>query len=98
MIPKYREQYNKNFSEKQYERFVAQINQAYPGQLDFRMAETPVFATSVFRDKMINVCEEVVDLITDKDFITLTQQSIPKNLLFKNDESLPQMMVFDFGV
>ena len=53
MIPKIREQFNNNFSEKKYQEFLNDLNSKHPGEIEFRVAETPVFIPKEFTKKMI---------------------------------------------
>ena len=43
MIPGLRKQYNREFTQEKYEAFIKDLSAVFPGQLDFRTAETPVF-------------------------------------------------------
>ena len=43
MIPELREQFNKEFTEEKYQSYIDDLGNVYPGHLDFRVAETPVF-------------------------------------------------------
>ena len=51
MIPALRKAFNENFSKEKYEAFLTELNNLHPGQLDFRVAETPVFIDQVFKKK-----------------------------------------------
>ena len=54
MIAEIRDQFNNNFSEKKYKEFLADLNRKHPGEIDFRVAETPVFVPKSFTKKMIS--------------------------------------------
>ena len=43
MIPEARRRYNAAFSPARYQEMLADIERQLPGQLDFRVAESPVF-------------------------------------------------------
>ncbi|MDP4130085.1 MAG: hypothetical protein Q8918_06380 [Bacteroidota bacterium] len=98
MIPHLRKSYNDDFSSAKYEAFLRDLNAKYPGSIDFRVAETPVFVPSGFRDKMINACESIVDLITDPDFKQQTKNAIPSGDFVPGTESPCSFIAFDFGV
>ena len=72
MVPALREKFNKNFSQKNYEEFLKDLNTHHPGTIDFRMAETPIFVDKAFKDKMLSACESIIDVIEKPDFISLT--------------------------
>jgi len=98
MIPELREEFNNNFTEKKYEEFLKDLNSKHPGDIVFRVAETPVFVPKDFTDKMIGACETIVDFIKDPGFKKLTERSIPasENVPGENDHS--HFIAFDFGV
>jgi hypothetical protein len=93
-----REPFNKNFTKEKYEAYVAKIENLHPGALDFRNAETPVFVPKDFTKKMLDACEDIIDVIVRPDFISLTGRSIPKDIVVPNETSQPEFVVFDFGV
>ena len=68
MIPSIREKYNKDFSQQRYKDFLEELNSAHPGNIEFRVAETPVFVPKEFNNKMISACEKIVDVILDPRF------------------------------
>jgi hypothetical protein len=98
MIPALRKAYNENFSRQQYEAFLHELSNIFPGQLDFRVAETPVFVPKDFTNKILNACESIVDIIADPKFKELTKNAIPKNLRVPNENDHTHFIAFDFGV
>lgn len=93
-----RKKFNDQFTEEKYNAYMAEIEALHPGALDFRNAETPVFIPKDFRDKMLDACEDIIDVIVAPNFKTLTERSIPKDLLVPNENDHTQFIVFDFGV
>ena len=98
MVPSLRNAFNSSFSTEKYEAFLNDLNNTYPGAIEFRVAETPVFIDKTFRDKMIEACESIVDVITDEDFHSLTQRSIPPGETVPNENAHSHMIAFDFGI
>jgi hypothetical protein len=98
MIPALRKAFNEKFSKEKYEAFLAELGNAYPGQLDFRVAETPVFVPGDFKNKLIDACEKIVDVIVNPGFKELTKNAIPKNLIVPGENDHSHFMAFDFGV
>ncbi|MBV4356873.1 hypothetical protein [Pinibacter aurantiacus] len=98
MIPEIRNEYNKQFTEQAYNDFLEELDDAYPGAIEFRLAETPVFVDKAFKNKMLDACESIVDFIVDPAFKELTEKSIPPGERFANETSPCQMLVFDFGI
>ena len=93
-----RRQFNQQFSNEKYEAYMKQVEDLHAGALDFRNAETPVFVGSDFKRKMLQACEEIIDVITADNFKTLTNRSIPSHLDIPGEDAHPQFIVFDFGI
>lgn len=93
-----RETFNKNFTEEKYHAYVQKIEALHPGSLEFRIAETPIFIPKDFTKKMLDACEDIIDVITAPNFKQLTQRSIPKDLIVPGEDDHPQCLVFDFGI
>ncbi len=93
-----REEFNKNFTEEKYQAYMLEVEGLHPGSLDFRNAETPIFVNKDFKNKMLGACEKIIDVITDPNFIQLTDRSIPNALNVPGEDSHPQFIVFDFGI
>lgn len=98
MIPELRKAFNKNFTKEKYQAFLNDLNSRYPGQLDFRVAETPVFIPGDFKQKLILACESIVDIITHPQFRTQTKNAIPANLKVPNENDHSHFIAFDFGI
>jgi len=74
------------------------IEKQYPGLLDFRIAETPVFISQTMLEKMLDTCEHVIDRILSPAFKQLTEDSIPMKYKTGGPEEYPRFLVFDFGI
>ena len=98
MIPALRRAFNQDFSQQKYEAFLDELSNVYPGQLDFRVAETPVYVSKDFTEKILNACESIVDIIADPKFKELTKNAIPKNIQVPNENDHSHFIAFDFGV
>jgi hypothetical protein len=98
MIASARATFNKNFSEERYNAYIREIENLHPGSLEFRVAETPVFVPSDFKQKMLDACDDIIDFIQHPEFIELTNRSIPEKYRMLEDDRDPEIMVFDFGV
>ncbi|MFD2572715.1 hypothetical protein ACFSUS_18895 [Spirosoma soli] len=98
MIQSVRQAYNEAFSPERYQAFLANIDNDLPGQLDFRVAETPVFVPKVLTDKLLQACNDIISVITRHDFKTHTEQAIPANQRVANEDEHAQFMVIDFAV
>jgi hypothetical protein len=98
MIPSHRHTYNAAFSPERYREMLADIEQQLPGQLDFRVAETPVFIPAALRDKLINASEGIIKVIKQDNFKQLTDAAIPPHQHVPGDEGRPEFLTFDFAV
>jgi hypothetical protein len=98
MVPSLRKAFNEAFTKQQYEAFLTDLNHLHPGAIEFRIAETPVFISKEFGNKIIDACETIVDVITDPGFKTLTNGSIPKNDNVPNENGHTHFIALDFGV
>ena len=71
MIKELRKKFNANFTKEKYDAYMVKMENLYPGSLDFRNAETPVFVPKDFTAKMLHACEDIIDVIVDEKFMAL---------------------------
>jgi hypothetical protein len=98
MIHRLRQAFNQLFTPEKYELFLKDLHSHYPGAIEFRLAETPVFIPKSFGNKIIETCEHIIDAVLEPSFKQLTQRSIPASELVPNENDYPQMIAFDFGI
>ncbi len=98
MIATVREAFNSAFTIGKYEAFLAELHGVHPGQIDFRVAETPVFVPGEFTGKMLSACESIVDIIAGPAFTELTKNAIPEKLKVPGENDHTHFIAFDFGV
>jgi hypothetical protein len=98
MVADIRAAFNKNFTEKKYQEFLLDLESKHPGDIPFRVAETPVFIPKEFTKKMLEACEAIVDIITQPDFKKRTERAIPKNENVPNENEHTDFIAFDFGI
>ncbi len=98
MIRQVRENYNKEFTKEKYDAFIHELEQLYPGQLEFRVAETPVFVPKDFTKKMVDACDAIIDTVKKPEYLTASEKAIPHNLKVQNENTFPHCIAFDFGV
>jgi hypothetical protein len=98
MIQELMHQFKSNFTKEKYEAYVKQIENLHPGALDFRNAETPIFIPKDFTQKMLDACEDIIDVIVDEKFIALTERGIPDDIKIPNQKSHSHFIAFDFGI
>ena len=98
MIPSIRKQYNDHFTNEKYQAFLQELQNAHPGSIEFRVAETPVFIPLSFQRKMLDACESIVDIITDPAFKKKTDSAIPPPLNVPGEIGHSHFIAFDFGI
>lgn len=98
MIPALREAYNQSFSKEKYEAFLKDLDSAHPGEIEFRVAETPVFVPLDFKKKILDACESIIDVIVDPSFKELSKNAIPENLRVPGENDHTHFIAFDFGI
>lgn len=98
MVPSLRAAFNGTFTEERYQQFLNDLHSHYPGAIEFRVAETPVFADEDFTRKMLDACEAIVDVILDPAFKSITERAIPANENVPHENEHAHMIAFDFGV
>src|SRR4051812_10863049 len=98
MVPSLRKQYNEQFTEEKYNTYIRDLSNVYPGQLDFRVAETPVFVSKEFTAKILSACESIIDVILDPEYHKQSASAIPPHLRVPNEDMHPHCIAFDFGV
>lgn len=98
MNPSIRKSYNSNFTAEKYDQFLQKLDDASPVKIEFRVAETPVFLTDDFRDKLITAGNDIIKTILQPDFKQLTERAIPEKWQVANENAHPHFIALDFGV
>lgn len=98
MVPGIRKQFNAAFTQEKYQSFLDELHHAHEGAIEFRVAETAVFVPRAFRDKLLDACESIVDIIIDPKFKELTRNAIPPGLYVPGETDHSHFIAFDFGV
>ena len=98
MDPSARKAFNDNFTPLNYERFLTAMNDGLKEKIPFRIAETPIFLTDDFRDKLLAAGEDIINVILQPDFKKLTERAIPEKWRVANENDHPHFIALDFGV
>lgn len=97
MIPKYRKQFNQEFSDEKYKGLKEILKQKGGLEPSFRISESPIFLTKAFEGKLLNASESIISQI--KAIPTETfQKAIPDNCRVPKDTDQPHFFTIDFGV
>ena len=97
MIEQYRSQFNSRFSTAKYAEFLKVLEDGY-APLQIRLAETPVFIPEDFKNQLVAAGKEIIKLIKQPDFKTLTAEAIPAEWNVPNENSHPHFLAIDFAV
>jgi hypothetical protein len=98
MIPPNRKKYNQQFTADKYNNYIQELASKYPGHLDFRIAETPIFVPQEFWKKIQEACDAIMDVIQTEEYRQQSERAIPLHLRVPNEDSHPHFIAFDFGV
>jgi hypothetical protein len=98
MVPALRTYYNQHFSSTKYQSFLDSIASEAGAAPVFRVAETPVFVPAALTDKLVQACEEIVEVILQPDFRQLTRDAIPPQLKVPGEHGHPHFLIIDFAV
>jgi len=98
MVPSLRQAFNQQFSTDKYEAFLKELAAVYTNQLDFRVAETPVFIPKTFWQQALDACESIVDVVTSEKYLQQSEAAIPPQLRVPGPEGHPHFIAFDFGI
>lgn len=98
MNPSARATYNTAFTGKRYQDFLAGLNAGLTQPIAFRVAETPVFLTGDFRDRLIAAGDDIIASIQQPGFKALTERAIPGKWRVANENGHPHFIALDFGV
>ncbi|MBK1896911.1 hypothetical protein [Chryseobacterium paridis] len=97
MIPKYRKQFNEEFSPEKYNQLKASLKQKSGIEPAFRISESPLFLTKTFEKKLIDASERIIDQIKALPTETL-QKAVPENCNVPNDTDHSHFFTIDFGI
>ncbi len=98
MVPSVREQFNAGFTSERYNKYLEELNSFHPGDIEFRVAETPIFVDKAFTLKIMDACESIVDVITRPDFKEMTEEAIPEEVRMPGENAYSDFIAFDFGI
>lgn len=98
MVSSLRKAFNANFSKEKYEVFLKDLNNLHPGDIEFRICETPVFVDKAFKEKILNACESIIDVICNERFHAMTENAFPAGEKVPNENKQAHMIAFDFGI
>ncbi|WP_379964811.1 hypothetical protein [Epilithonimonas sp. UC225_85] len=97
MIPKYRTQFNEEFSQEKYQKTNELIIKKCGQEAAFRLSESPIFLTNDFWNKLDDASKSIISQIKNMSDEELSK-AIPINCNVPNDNKKPHFIAIDFGI
>ncbi len=98
MVNELRTTFNTAFTAEKYEAYLNDLHAVHPGDIEFRVAETPIYVDAAFTKKVLDACESIVDVIVAPDFLEKTKNAMPPNVHVPNENAHTHFIAFDFGI
>jgi hypothetical protein len=98
MVPAYRDKYNADFTEEKYKRFLDDLNREAGYHIDFRIAESPIFISKEFEQKLFEAADQILDTVISPDYVRLSEAAIPPKLRVPNEQPRPTTIAIDLAV
>ena len=97
MIPKYRTQFNGEFSQEKYQKVNELIKEKTGHEAGFRISESPIFLSNEFWQKLDDASQSIISQIKEMSDEDL-EKAIPANCNVPNDTQKPHFVAIDFGI
>jgi hypothetical protein len=99
MIPAIREKFNADFTIQKYENFRNILREMYQHQPNFREAETPFFIPEVLKNRLLEACNQLTDMIMRPDLKQITQPALyDESTIVPGEDEHTTFLQMDFGV
>jgi len=99
MIPELRKKFNREFTPQKYQRFLKEIIGEYNHVPPFRLCETPIFIPAGLKNKLIEACRDIYEVIGQPDFKEKSEGAIKHPSLQVPDEDYhTRFLQMDFAV
>ena len=99
MIPTLRREFNANFTEAKYERFLRLLDEGCGTHVAFRNSETPCFFPRPLMEKLALYGREMIlQLVGNAGYLAAASATIPEEFRVAGDEGRPLFIQVDFGL
>jgi hypothetical protein len=98
MDPDLRQRFNAAWSDELHRTVRADLERRLGQPIPFPVAETPVFLTADLRDRFARASNEIMDLLSDPQFISAHTDAIPAEYRTPGRGHLPQLATIDFAI
>lgn len=97
MIKKYRDEFNRQFSQENYALMKTKLTEKSGAEPAFRLSESPIFLSQDFKNKLLEASESIIGQIKNLPE-ELLLKSIPEHCFVPNDTKQPHFFTIDFGI
>jgi hypothetical protein len=98
LITELRRKYNSNFRQEVYDEMVSSLHNEFGFNIDFRIAETPVFIPAQFKNKLLKAGEEIIALLESDNYKNISHKAVPDKFNVPGIDKHPHMLALDFAV
>lgn len=98
MVPSIRKQFNEQFTEEQYQAYNKYLNDLFNYEIEFRIAETPIYIPRELKHKVVAAGEDIIQVITQSNFKALTDRAVPPGLEVPNETSHTHFLAIDWAI
>ena len=98
MIPNLRAEFNKRFSQARYKQQVSDLEHRCGCELEFRIAETPLFMTREMAARAGKLAEEILIRSVSPELQETGSKAIPHEFNFADETPLPLFAAVDFAI
>ena len=98
MDPRYRDLFNRQFTQKLYDDYQVDLANRLNCKFEFRLAETPVFLPDDFKARIVKSAKEIIAQLSDSKRIERMKRAIPERWNVPGMDRLPSFAQVDFAV
>jgi hypothetical protein len=98
MIPALRKEFNAKFSQENYRQQIVDLEHRCGCEMEFRIAETPLFMTREMTVKAEKLAEEILIRAASPELQNIGKKAIPDNFNVADETPLPLFAAVDFAI
>lgn len=98
MYKRFRDDFNRKFSQEKYALFLDKLFEEFQYNIPFRIAETPVFFESKYKNLFLNASQEILNQILGLNLEEIVRNKIPERYKLPGQDGTPHFIAIDFGL
>lgn len=99
MIPEVRQRFNESFTPEKYEAFKEALKNMYGYRPSFREAESPFFIPDILKERLLEACELVSNVVMRPDLKKITEAALyDPSVIVKGEDEHTTFLQVDFGI